>query len=108
MWWCPPGAPRWRKRSIVRSAKSGLVVVAVCAVVGLLAGPAAAAPSTDPADVLAARVVQLTAELTAPQAVLAQAQAVAAIALDDYQTQQAALQTAQADAERAATASARA
>lgn len=89
----------------MRSGKPGLVLAAVCAVVGLTAGPAVAQPATDPADALAARVVQLTAELTEPQAVVAHAQDLASIALDDFQAKQAALQNAQAAAGRAAAAS---
>ncbi len=84
------------------------VVLAVCGVVGLSAGPAAAAPGTDPADALAARVVQLTDELAAPRAAVAQAEALAAIALDAYQADQAALDAARTEADHAGRTSAQA
>jgi peptidoglycan DL-endopeptidase RipA len=95
------------RRALQWATRSALAVVLACGAVLLPVVPASAVPAADPADVLAARVAQLSAQLSAPQQALASAQALAAIALDDYQAKQSALQAAQDSARAATEASAR-
>lgn len=98
--------PRRRRRRLARLVVLGLLAMLS---VALSPGLAAAAPAAQPdPDTLAARVVQLTAELTAPQATVAHAAALAALALDDYQAKEADLAAAQAAAGQAADAADRA
>jgi cell wall-associated NlpC family hydrolase len=95
----------------------GVVLTAALAL-GVLAGPACAAPrrpsdtqiqqAQAAADAAAENITALSAELSDAEATVDAAQAASAIALDDYQAKQAQFQAAQAAADQAAAAAARA
>jgi cell wall-associated NlpC family hydrolase len=106
-------------RSVGTALGHGLVAVVTAALaLGVLAGPASAAPrrpsdtqvqqAQAAADAAAAQVSALSAELAGAQASVDKAQAASAIALDDYQAKQAQFQAAQTAADQAAAAAAQA
>jgi cell wall-associated NlpC family hydrolase len=105
-----------RARRAAGTAVAAIVTTALT--VGVLAGPAAAAPRspTDSpvqqaqaaADAAVAQISALSAELSAAQQAVADAQARSAIALDEYQAEQAQFEAAQLAAQQAAAAAAQA
>ena len=107
------------RRASGRSVGTALgVVVTAALTLGVLAGPASAAPKRPSdtqiaqaqaaADAAAAQINALSAQLADAQAGVDKAQAEAAIALDDYQAKQAQFQAAQTAADQAAAAAAQA
>jgi cell wall-associated NlpC family hydrolase len=107
------------RRAPGRSVGTALGVVLTAALaLGVLAGPASAAPrrpsdtqvqqAQAAADAAATQISALSAELSDAQATVTQAQATSAIALDDYQAKQAQFQAAQAAADQAAAVAAQA
>ena len=107
------------RRASGRSVGTALgVVLAAALTLGVLAGPASAAPKRPSdsqiaqaqaaADAAAAQIQALSGQLADAQAGVDKAQATAAIALDDYQAKQAQFQAAQAAADQAAAAAAQA